>query len=523
MRVSACWIIAVCLACAWAVPSPAFETDGHPKPSTTKHSVPDGAIGRLGEARFLNYGRVFALAFSPDSKLLGGGSWDGVMQLWDVKTQNLVRSWQAHPGRIKSLAFSPDGKLLASAGKDKKVRLWHPQTGQLAMSLEGHAEEISFIAFSPSGKHLLSRSFKELRVWDISGKLLHTKKGRIGSYPYFSADGAILAYIAVSEPPQLNAMVVVMDIATGEETRRFPPPVNSQGPMIFSPTGRWVTRNEAISLSVVETNSRRDHRVLERNESQYLNVSAVAFSPDERLLAAAAEEHRLAIIELASRKVRCEFRSPDRGEISIAFSPNGRFLATGSLDRSVLLWDLVGEANDGKRPPMSAKDLDVCWTDLNSADGRVAQQAIWRLVANPEASIPFLEKILRGAPAADDKRIGRLIRDLESDSFAARRQAFDELEKLNDSAESALRKSVEGPSATLESRRRVEDLLGRVDAWWEQQWRLVRAIEVLERIGGAEAVAALDRIARTKVGTRLGREAEAVLRRGSINATKLSN
>ena len=505
--------VACLLVGGWLLLSVTATTAGVAGDSASKESLPPGALARLGTARFANFGRVFALAFSADSRLLAGGAWDGTIQLWDVQKRELVRQWQAQPAPIQSLAFSPDGTTLASAGKNG-VTLWNPETGQLRKSLREHAGPVSLVAFSPTGKHLMSRGNKELAVWDSSGTLVSKAKGPIGGFPYFSAEGTEVAFAASRDLAQQTTTIAVIDVLTGKETRRVPLPVASRGTSFFSPTGRYLARAEDFFFSVYDTRARRDHRVFESKANYHPYVTSVPFSADERFLAAAlVEGHRVVVMEMATRRIRCEFRAPDYAETVHAFSPDGRFLAGGSVDRSVLLWDLTGQAHgEPASVALSPKELAALWVDLTSAEGRTAQRAIWRLVAGAESAVPFLEKTLQ-APQVDQKRIAQLLHNLNSEAFVTRRQAFDELEKLRDVAELGLKKSLANLTSSLEHRRRVEDLLGRIDIWWEQQWRFVRAIEVLERIGNSQAMQVLARLAKNESAPRLGGEAHAALTR----------
>jgi len=84
-------------------------------------------------------GPVISVAFSPDGKILAGGSsWDGNVRLWDVETGVMLRkmrvsermsrmqkSWE-----VSSVAFSPDGETLAASTTSGVVRLWNVKTGE---------------------------------------------------------------------------------------------------------------------------------------------------------------------------------------------------------------------------------------------------------------------------------------------------------------------------------------------------------------------------------------------------------
>lgn len=114
-------------------------------------------------------GAVNSMAFSPDGQFLATGHYDGVLQLWDMRTGKLFWSVVAEEV-IESLAFSPDGKLLATGGsyQNSLVRLWSVSDGELLRTLEGHTHGVNHLLFSPRGFYLVSSSYDgALRLWGI--------------------------------------------------------------------------------------------------------------------------------------------------------------------------------------------------------------------------------------------------------------------------------------------------------------------------------------------------------------------
>jgi len=160
---------------------------------------------------------------------------------------------------------------------------------------------------------------------------------------------------------------------------------------------------------------------------------------------------------------------------SLAFSPDGRSVATGMADTNILVWDLAPATR--RKVALSAKHLDQLWADLGEEDAAQAYRAAGALIAAPDQAIAFLQKHLRPTEK-DAGRIAQLIADLDSDRFTVRDAAHKQLEQIGEPAESALRKVLEGrPSA--EVRRSVEGLLG--TSWVirsSERLRQVRAVYV---------------------------------------------
>ena len=141
---------------------------------------------------------VRTLAFSPDGKMLAGGSNAGSIHLWDAHTGTKFFTFTGHSNRVSAVAFSPDGKTLASGSQSGEICLWDTvnETKDSANIITPRAT-VSKLLFSPDGKILVSGNGKgTIQLWDVhTGKLLsthigHTKPIRV---MLFSSDGKTLA------------------------------------------------------------------------------------------------------------------------------------------------------------------------------------------------------------------------------------------------------------------------------------------------------------------------------------------
>ena len=161
--------------------------------------------------------------------------------------------------------------------------------------------------------------------------------------------------------------------------------------------------------------------------------------------------------------------------------------------------------------------MEGYWKGLAREDEDEACEAQEWLTRTPQAerlTIPFLRNHVKPDPPPDAERLRKLIADLADDRFTVRQTAQQELEKLGELAVPSLKKVLTGQPA-LETRKRVEELLDTLTAssLSGDQVRLVRAVEVLDRLNTAEARQILETLAKGAPGALPTREAQAVLDR----------
>ncbi len=129
-------------------------------------NVADGKITHSFEGHL---DAAYALAVSPDGKLIATGAYDQKIRLWDTATGKEVALLKGHNGAVNSLSFRPDGKVLASASADRTVKLWSVPAGQRLDTLSQPTKEQTSVIFSANGKQLFAAGGdNRIRVWTIS-------------------------------------------------------------------------------------------------------------------------------------------------------------------------------------------------------------------------------------------------------------------------------------------------------------------------------------------------------------------
>jgi len=420
-----------------------------------------------------------AAALAPDGESVASGSWGGAVRLLD-RTGKEVRSWKAHAGWVTAVVFTPDGKTLASAGTDRAVVLWDPATGQ------------------------------ERRRFTLEGE------GDPPNNVLFSLDGRLVAVIVRGQPLRL------WEVATGKERPLVPPPA---GGRVVQPGGDPVESAAFSPDSRLLATGGRDHsvRLWDVSSGQQVRalpghmgwIASVAFSPDGRNLAV-GHWRSVSLWEVRTGKERRRFDGHEGDGSALAFAPNGRTLVGGSGDTTALIWDLTGRLDSGKLRPanLAGQELELAWTDLRGDDAPQAYAALWLLASAPKQALPLLREALPRAAPVDAAHLGKLIAALDDDDFEKRERVTDELVKLGEQAEPALKKALDGKPA-VEMRRRLEYLLERLRGSGESGERLrqARALEVLEAIRTPEARALLEELSKGAAEAWLTREAKTALAR----------
>ena len=292
---------------------------------------------------------VQRVVFSPDGKTLASSSYlDETVRIWDVHTGEQKRTLTEHTGDIEGLAFSPDGKILASSGSgDGTIRFWDVRTGDEKHAVTGHADYVYSVAFNPDEKFFASGyADGSIRFWDAeTGLHLKTfKKGYEASGLVFSENGKTLAYADGLDIRLQNA-------GTGEEKMLLTGHTWGMHSMALSPDGNILASgSEDMTIRLWNMHTGEHKRTLNGHQHR---VYSVAFSPDGKTLASGSDDNTIRLWNVNTGETERiltghagEFEGVDNGHSSVegvksvAFSPDGKTLASGGGDNVIHLWDI---------------------------------------------------------------------------------------------------------------------------------------------------------------------------------------
>ncbi|MBW4543044.1 MAG: NACHT domain-containing protein [Symplocastrum torsivum CPER-KK1] len=281
-------------------------------------------------------GWVSSVAFSPDGQTLASGSSDLTVRLWEVSTGQCLRILQGHTDRVWSVAFSPDGQTLASGSNDLTVRLWEVSTGQCLRILQGHTDRVRSVAFSPNGQTLASGSADQtVKLWEVStGHCLKTlQEDTNGTRTIaFSPDGRILA------SGNYDQTVKLWEVSTGQCLRILQGHTDRVWSVAFSPDGQTLASgSDDQTVRLWEINTGQGLRILQGHAN---NIGSVAFSCDSQWLASGSGDKAVRLWEANTGQCWKTLQGHSKAVTSVAFSPNSQTLAS-SGDNTVRLWEVT--------------------------------------------------------------------------------------------------------------------------------------------------------------------------------------
>jgi RNA polymerase sigma factor (sigma-70 family) len=514
---------------------------------------------------------VLAVAYSPDGKALATASADRTVRIWDAATGKELKRLKGHTGAVSALAFSADGKTLASGSRDandRLVSLWDTATGKevrhVRLSRGGQPRPgggfyvqpfaVQSLALSPDGKRLVTLGTDLfIDIWDAqTGQMVRHLTTQ--SYGFaFAPDGKLACaapdgslQLVDPETGKAKPMGLKTD-AVGNPRAGFGPggkevakPAARAGfgfrlivGITYSPDGKSVlltgydgglslwslgTGKLLRQITVFDPSQAQQMTMLAANDPSWVGFpysrARAVFSPDGRTVASYGWDGVVRLNEVATGLERAHFQGHEAAVNSLAFAPDGRTLATASNDTTVLLWDVARPTKEAPKAELTAAEVEGLWADLAGKDGPKAYRAVLGLAAAPKEMVPFFKKELKSGPTPDTKRIPGLLKDLDSEEFAVRQKAAEELQALGELALPALKKLL-ADKPPLDVVRRVESIIEGIEmvALTPEEARELRAIEALERAATPEARQLLESLAGGAPEVRLTQEAKAAMER----------
>jgi WD40 repeat protein len=536
--------------------------------------------------------RMDDVAFSKDGKTVAAALGGNFVRQFDLATgKEIVTAEPGHRLPVGNVQLSPDGTMLTTAAARDSVRLWDLAQAKEIKKIPLTAQH-GAVALSADGRRVYVAKVGTIEIWDVmTGE-------RVGEV---KAGNILIAALAVSPNGKTLAVrsaqggaIQLWDTATGKKTGVLADQVPETGgirrvmvglgqasgvataEIVFSPDGRFIagaSANRHLSLWDVSTGARlwetevpavdrfafaADGRMLALlnpdgtvslveactgqargtlgqarpkvddgmratvfvpgglpptfNDARP-NPHALAFSADGRYLATSHAEQSIHLWDLETGKQIDPLMGHQGGIAGLSFSADRKHLVSGSLDTTTMVWDLSRKL---KPRPAADEPLDIkaLAADFAGKDAAKAYDALSKLSRHPAPAVALARDLVKPVPAPDPLKLKQLLIDLNSSKFDARRQATADLEKMGDVILPALKEALKTES-TLEGVQRLEMVLKKLSNPARGGGVVVelRTVELLELMGTSEARKLLESLAAGADGARLTQEARVSLER----------
>jgi WD40 repeat protein len=303
--------------------------------------IRDSHTGKIVRSLSQPGAAVNQVAFSPEGDRLAVASQSKAVQIWDLRAARLLRNVQ-QPDQAFSVAFSPDGTRLLVGNTGNPVTLWDANSGQLVRRLTGAADQVHHVAFSPSGGEVAVASAL-LTTIDLidpeTGRLIRRLKGlEHGSNAlYYLQNGKSIAAVGGGVEDTCCDGPTVWDTASGRLLWKaktdagegvFDLAISPDAKTLFYPEGPNIVQHDVKSGTKI------------RESETPSGIWSMALSADGGTLATGHEDYNIRL-----------WRSPPDGKLvktlsghvgfvhTLRYSPNGKWLVSGSDDGSIKVWD----------------------------------------------------------------------------------------------------------------------------------------------------------------------------------------
>jgi WD40 repeat protein/serine/threonine protein kinase len=355
----------------------------------------DTTTGELQIDQQSNTHQCRAVSFSPDGKRIALAGFDGTLRLLDASSGKEMLTIFAHPSLVADATFNHDGTKLVSASYDHTVRIWDAKPlpdnyePPHCVTLRGHTQLVSGVAFSPDGRWLASCSWDStVKLWETNPAgtrgefaLRYTLRGHTAnvSSVAFSSDKRTLASGSWDKTVRLWGLEApVGDSLTELHAIQCAQRVVA---IALSPDGRRLAIGQTNGFALYDPTTPSKALAFQPSPAP---VPALAFGPDSRrVISSGASDPTIAIWDMVAEKPFLnEIRHNSNPNASVAVSPDGQLVASPGRDQAagepmVKIWEVDWDSNTYKERHILKGHAGYVWKVTFSPDGRYLASGSW--------------------------------------------------------------------------------------------------------------------------------------------------
>ncbi|VDK43072.1 unnamed protein product [Anisakis simplex] len=323
---------------------------------------------------------VVSVQFSPHGRGLASGSGDCTVRLWDVDTELPLKTCEAHSNWVLCISWSPNARMLASACKNGNICLWDAATGaQIGKKLSGHKQWITQLAWQPFHRDPVSRFLASagkdasIKIWDtVNHAVTRTLTGHTASVTclrwggqgliysgsqdrtikVWRAEDGVLCRTLTGHAHWVNTLTLNVEYVL--RTSCFDPKNACQAPDSVDECKRIAERryeeakgvqgemlasgSDDFTLYLWKPDS--DKKAIARMTGHQQLVNQVMFSPDARYIASASFDKSIKLWCGRTGAYIDTLRGHVQAVYQIAWSADSRLLVSGSADSTLKVWDM---------------------------------------------------------------------------------------------------------------------------------------------------------------------------------------
>jgi len=294
---------------------------------------------------------VWGINFSSDGQRLLSSGFDQTVKLWDIKSMKLIRSFRQESGEFWEAKFFPGDQEFLSIGLDNVLNLWSIN-GDLKQTFSGHSAKVFAIAISPEGQLIASGGVDQtIRIWQRDGqtvKVLQGPRSNIWDLE-FSPDGEnLVAATEAGEAWVWNRKGQLIEVLQGHGS--------SIWDLAFSPDGqRLATASGDRTVKLWNLQGTLQH--LKVNQGR---ITGLALSPLGGMIATGGEDRIISLWSPQGQLLK-QLKRHSNLIWDLAFSPDGKYLASTADMGSTYLWHIDHEQPPQRLDEDGGTSMKVTW------------------------------------------------------------------------------------------------------------------------------------------------------------------